>query len=91
MTQLSRRGFIARGSLGVALAGALAALPGIGAALRTTAPLPQIDASTVTEPLVVHVRDLSSGEMSLFAGTNQIVRRDVELAARLYNAARSER
>ena len=93
MTQLSRRRFIAHGSIGVAIAGALAAVPGLGSVIRMPAApgvSPVIDPSTVTQPLVAHVRDLRSGEISVFVGTDHIVHRDPELAARLYNAARGD-
>ncbi len=42
----------------------------------------------VSEPVVVHVRDVRSGEMDVFAGTRHIRLRDVDLAARLARAAR---
>jgi len=37
------------------------------------------------------VRDLNSGEMSLLVGTNHVIIRSRDLAARLYAAARSVR
>jgi hypothetical protein len=40
------------------------------------------------EPIVVHVRDLSTGEMDIFAGTSQTRRHDRALAAALARAAR---
>ena len=92
MTQLSRRRFITRGSVGVVLAGALASVPGLGAVFKMRPASPTIDAASSAEPLIAHVRDLNSGEMSLFVGTDQVIHRDADLAARLYNAAqRKER
>jgi hypothetical protein len=42
----------------------------------------------MTEPLVAHVRDLATGEIGLFSGTDEIVFHDPNLAARLFNATR---
>ena len=36
---------------------------------------------------MAHVRDLASGEVSLMVGTDHVVLRDANLAARLYGAA----
>ena len=92
MTQVSRRRFVTHGSLGIVIAGALAALPGVGALLKapppTTAP---IELPSGAEPLIVHVSDIGKGEMSIFSGTNQVIRRDADLAARIYNAMRGKR
>ena len=88
---VSRRAFLSRASLGVVIAGA-AAVPGLGAVVR----LPAAPATTpglplVAEPLVAHVRDLASGEVSLMVGTDHVVLRDANLAARLYGAALARR
>jgi hypothetical protein len=45
----------------------------------------------MAEPLVAHVRDLSTGEIALLAGTTKVIVRDVDLAARLSAAARGPR
>jgi len=85
---VSRRAFLSRGSLGVALAGAAAVLPGLSAVLKVPAPSFAVPAvPTTAEPLVAHVRDLASGEVSLMVGTEHVVLRDANLAARLYGAA----
>ena len=86
MAQVSRRRFLTHGSIGVALAGVLAAVPGLGAVLRTPVSVPT--GANMAEPLIAHVRDLNSGEISLMVGTKHVIQRDVDLAARLYNAAR---
>ena len=39
-------------------------------------------------PLVIHVRDVRTGEMDIFAGTTRTQLRDPELAARLARASR---
>lgn len=94
MNPSTRRTFLARGSLGVALASALALVPGLGAALRlplgpvTSGTRPSIASMASTaEPLIVHVRDVSSGEITLLFGTKRVIYRDADLAARLYAAA----
>src|SRR5437899_4947602 len=85
---VSRRAFLSRGSLGVALAGAAAVVPGLSAVLKLPAPSIGARALPATaEPLVAHVRDLASGEVSLMVGTDHVVLRDANLAARLYSAA----
>jgi hypothetical protein len=85
---VSRRAFLSRGSLGVALAGAAAVVPGLSAVLKVPGPSLAAPALPVTvEPLVAHVRDLASGEVSLMVGTEHVVLRDANLAARLYGAA----
>ena len=88
MTQVSRRRFLTHGSIGVALAGALAAVPGLGAVLKAPATVPA--GASMAEPLIAHVRDLKSGEISLMVGTKHVIQRDADLAARLYDAARQE-
>ena len=40
------------------------------------------------EPVIVHVRDVRSGEMDVFAGESQVKLHDPGLAARLAHAAR---
>ena len=95
---VTRRAFLGRGSLAVAAAGLLSSVPGLsalvgsaasdsgvvdGAAAETDA-----GAASLTEPLVAHVRDLSSGEISLYNGTREVVVRDPQLAGRLLRAAR---
>ena len=89
---VSRRAFLSRASLGVVLAGAAAAVPGLGAVVRLpAAPATAPDLPLVAEPLVAHVRDLASGELSLMVGTDHVVLRDANLAARLYGAALTPR
>ena len=89
---VSRRAFLSRASLGVVLAGAAAAVPGLSAVVRLpAAPATTPDLPLVAEPLVAHVRDLASGELSLMVGTDQVVLRDADLAARLYGAALTPR
>ena len=98
MAGVSRRTFLGRGSLAVAAAGVLSSVPGLSSLFGAAeAEAPAADASvagaetgtaTLSDPLVAHVRDLSTGEISLFNGTREIVVRDPQLAGRLARAAR---
>jgi hypothetical protein len=46
------------------------------------------DADALEESLVVHVRDLASGEIGVFSGTREIVLHDPDLAGRLFRTTR---
>ncbi len=86
---LTRRTFLSRSSIGAAIAGGLALVPVMSGVLKMQAkpaaiPFPGSSA----EPLVAHVRDVNSGEISLLVGTGKVVVHDLDLAARLYAAAR---
>jgi len=87
MSHLTRRRFVSRGS--VALAGALAVVPVVSGAVKLTGPAATPGDTSV--PLVVHVRDVASGEISMLVGTEQVIVRDQALALRLYAAARPSR
>ena len=95
MKEFERRVFLARGSIAVAAAGVATAMPGLASGLVATeeeapeaASVVEGGASTMTEPLVAHVRDLATGEIGLFSGIQEIVFHDPTLAARLFNATR---
>jgi hypothetical protein len=95
MAGMDRRSFLARGSMMVAAAGAVAAVPGISdELLAAESDLPAVDTviggevGPLTEPLVVHVRDLATGEIGLFSGTREVIVRDPGLAGRLFHASR---
>ena len=89
---VSRRAFLSRGSLGVALAGALTVVPGMTTILRLpTTRSAKAGLPMTAEPLVAHLRDLNTGEIALLAGTNKLVIRDIDLASRLSAAARGQR
>jgi len=84
---LSRRSVI-RGAAGLAGAGLAAgaftgaiATSAQAAAARPARPAQQAPGKT-TEPVIVHIRDVSSGEMDVFAGTSHTRLRDPGLAAR---------
>ncbi len=95
MKAFERRVFLARGSIAVAAAGVATAMPGLASGLRAAeeeapeaAAVVEGEAATMTEPLVAHVRDLATGEIGLFSGTQEIVFHDPTLATRLFNATR---
>jgi hypothetical protein len=81
--------------MAVAAAGIVSAAPGLVSGLVATEPEAPAaesevvgEAGTMTEPLVAHVRDLSSGEIGVFSGTREIVLHDPALASRLFQATR---
>jgi hypothetical protein len=94
---LSRRSMLRGAGAGAAGLAAIAvagpAVPALAAAKRPAAPARSESkagspSEPVSEPVVVHLRDVHSGEMDVFAGTSHTRLRDPELAARLARAAR---
>src|SRR5580698_1451206 len=93
MAGVSRRTFLGRGSMAVAAAGVLSSVPGLSGLLSAgETEAPAADASVagadaggvdLSEPLVAHVRDLSTGEISVFNGTNEVIVRNPQLANQL--------
>ena len=91
--QPSRRSVL-HGAAGLAGAGlaatAIGTLAGPAAAATAAAPHAHTGraagASSPAEPVIVHVRDLRSGEMDVFAGESKTRLRDPGLAARLSRA-----
>src|SRR5262245_3459766 len=70
MAGIDRRNFLTRGSMVVAAAGVATAVPGFASDLVAAgpdAPTLEADAGALEESLVVHVRDLSSGEIGVFS------------------------
>jgi hypothetical protein len=99
MAHLSRRLFLRNSGLAVAGAGVVSQIPFLGslvaageaeAPVATDAAVAGTDAGTVsmTEPLVAHIRDLSTGEIGIFNGAREVIVKDPQLAARLFHAAR---
>ena len=99
MGDLSRRAFLTKGSLAAATAGLLAsapatALPGLlaGAGSEADAALADEGATVLGGELegvvVAHVRDLTTGEISIYSGTEETVIRDPGMAARLARGGR---
>ena len=94
MAKLTRLGFIGQTTARVATIGVLAAVPSLAAAPEMTdavasdAAATELSATTFSEPLVAHVRDLASGELSIMSGTKEFILRDTDLVMRLLKAAR---
>ncbi len=97
MAKQTRRGFIKQTSMSVATVGVLAAIPGLNAmpalatATESLAPdvaATEMSAATIAGPLVAHISDFASGEISLLVGTQEIVYRDPDLVMRLLNAVK---
>jgi len=99
MAEVSRRSFLRSSGLAVATAGMVSQIPGLTSLVGATgAEAPAVtdsavvgadeEAATMSEPLVAHVRDLSTGEIGIFNGLREVVYHDPELAARLFRAVR---
>lgn len=99
MENLSRRNFLKRGSVAVAGAGLMAAVPittllpevmtsgeAAPAAEAGTAGLTETGA--VGDTLVAHVRDLGTGEIGVMQGTREVILKDPQMAAKLARAMR---
>ncbi len=89
MVEVTRRRFLARSSVGLsaAVAGTLVTAPRL---LPGVVPTPAVDLGgpALAGPMVVHVRDVATGEVSLLVGTTETIYRDRELVGRLLGAAR---
>lgn len=100
MKAFERRVFLTRGSMAVAAAGVVSAVPGLATgliAVEEESPAAESaladalaggETISMDEPLVAHVRDLATGEIGLFSGEREIVFHDPGLAARLFHASR---
>ncbi len=101
MAGINRRVFLLRSSLIAAAAGAVSSVPGLAGLLGSAGPeLPALDgeaadvegsalsAAGSSGPIVVHVRDISTGEVGILNGTREVVVRDPRLVARLIHVSR---
>jgi hypothetical protein len=79
-------GLAGAGLAATAIAAAPAAAAPVSAALQ--AHPGRAGAPSLAEPVIVHIRDLRSGEMDVFAGEATARLRDPGLAARLVHAVR---
>jgi hypothetical protein len=84
MNHLSRRTFIGGAAAGVAAA-TVAAVPGL--ALAAPQPLDDGDAPDPGGPVIARIRDVRTGELTLYVGTDEISYTDRSLARRLARAA----
>ena len=79
---------LAGAGLAATAIGTLAVPAAAAAATPRAHPGSAAKAPSPAEPVIVHVRDLRSGEMDVFAGEAKTRLRDPALAARLARAAR---
>ncbi len=91
MTKQTRRGFLKQTTVSVATLGVLSAMPlaaspEVTDAVATDASAAELSAAELAGPMVAHVRDLASGEISLLVGKQEIIYRDPELVLRLLRA-----
>lgn len=97
-TGVSRRTFLRRGTFTAAAVAVASSVPGISTLVATTASdAPAIDSGVgeaaddsgaLTEPLVAQVKDLGTGEISLFQGEREVVVHSPSLARSLMSAAK---
>lgn len=98
MTDWSRRTFLTKASLGVAagVAATVASASGVATveSLLAAPPAPaggdagELDVTAVGEDVVAHVRNASTGEVSLMVGHHELVYQDRALVSRLLKGAR---
>lgn len=96
MNPMKRRDFLKGGTMTIAAAGVLAAMPMMPALLNAAdTEGPEADAAmaggseaalTMTEPMVVRINDLASGAMQMFYGGQEVNYSDPQLAAQLFRA-----
>jgi hypothetical protein len=84
MSALTRRTFIGGAAAGAVAVTAAAAVPGVAVAAPDDTP---DDTHELTQPVVARVRDLRTGEISLYVGTEEITHTDRTLARRLARAS----
>lgn len=92
MTDLSRRKFMTRTTVGAAVVATVVSGVG-GARLLTSVPAEEgqpLDLTPLGEHMVAHVRDVNTGEIAVFAGHREVVFRDPRLVAELLKNTRSE-
>ena len=91
----SRRIFLRRGTVtaaAVAFVGTFPGLSGLASTAVAEAPAAEPEAAAITgdagaaslaQPLLAHVKDLGTGEISLFQGEREVILHDPALARRL--------
>jgi len=93
MESIDRRRFLLQGGAAVAAVGVASTVPLTAAnALNNGRGNPRHAAvpagATLDEPVIAHLRNLQTGEVSLFKGHAEVVVKDRHLAALLFNATR---
>lgn len=86
MAKLTRRGFFKHTSVSVATLGMLAAVSPLAAVPEAAPEVSTAEVSTFAEPLVAHVSDLATGEVSVMVGTREVIYHDPQLIVRLLQA-----
>ena len=88
MTKVTRRSFLKQTSASAATLSLLPAIPALAAISHSPeATLPLLPAAS-TGPMIAHVSDVSTGEITLLVGAREVIFHDRELVARLIKAAR---
>ena len=89
MAKLARRGFLKRTTASVATIGVMASVPVTFTAMTEA---PQVTETAETDlsslspaggPVIAHISNIATGEISLLSGTQEIVFRDPDLVMRL--------
>jgi hypothetical protein len=90
MAKLTRRTLIKQtsvGAIGVATIGVLAAAPQLAGAAPAEHVATEQSVAAHSGPMVVHVRNFSTGEIGVMYGEKEVVLRDPALVTRLLQAA----
>lgn len=91
MTKLTRRSFLKQTSASAATLSLLPAIPALSAFPHSLEAAGPDLSARFSDPLVVHVSDVTTGEITLLVGDHEIVFRDPQLVVRLIRAARHGR
>ena len=87
MTKLTRRSFLQHTPVSAATLTLLPAMPALAAIRRVPKAATPVLSGASARSIVIHVKDVRTGEMTLFAGTREIALRDRGLVARFVEAA----
>jgi hypothetical protein len=92
LVSLSRRTFLSHAAVGVTAGAAAAAAAGIvvGQGLtgaKVGASRVQGPPLSVGDPVIVHLKDVTTGEIAVMSGTREIVYKDAEVVERLLRGA----
>jgi hypothetical protein len=88
MTKLTRRSFLMQTSASAATLSLLPVIPALAAVAHSPEALVPGSPAAFTGPLVAHVSDVTTGEITLLVGSREVVFRDRHLVGRLIKAAR---
>lgn len=85
MPTVTRRGFFKQTSLTALAVSALSFVPFSGLVASDSAEVeePGLNPALVSGPVVAHVRDLATGEVSIMSGMQEVIVRDPQLVAKL--------